>query len=244
MKMKSSLFHLFFITRASLAFITDRCDISKCAYASPIQELKTIRYMPSERQLHRLCPKALEYLTCIFNIVENCIGHTVEVLNLSSNKSVASTAKALVNIDYITVAICDKESWLRRAYLANIDCFRRFISRNTRLCQKEVKHEIEKFVNSFNLTEEVTNSTVSVELQCLEGAFEYVCLSNKLRCTCCEYARWTYVTVLEKLSPILREMYCLQVEETSILKDDFLDFLYDDEESKYKSRKILDIFID
>ncbi|GBM26012.1 hypothetical protein AVEN_141973-1 [Araneus ventricosus] len=242
--MKCSLFHLFLITRASLAFITDRCAISKCSHTSPVEELQTMRYMPSERQLQRLCPKALGYLTCIFDIVENCVGHTVEILTLSSNKSVASTAKALVEIDYLTVDLCDKKSWFRRAYLANIDCFRRFISRNTRLCQKEAKHEIEGFVNSFNLTDGIINATVSAELQCIEGAFEYVCLSDKLRCACCEYARWTYVTILERLSPILREMHCLQVEETSILKEEFLDFLYDDEWSKNKTRKILDIFID
>ncbi|XP_055949929.1 uncharacterized protein LOC129984153 [Argiope bruennichi] len=242
--MKFSLLYLFLTTGASLAFITDRCDISKCSYTSPVEELQAVRYMPTERQLQRLCPKALSYLTCIFNIIENCVGHTVDILALSSNKSIASTTKALVEIDYLTVDTCDKKSWFRRAYLANIDCFRKFFSRNTRSCQKEAKYQLGEFVNSFNLTNGIINATVRAELQCLEGAFEYVCLTDKLRCVCCEYARWTYVTVLERLSPILREMHCLHVEGISILKEEFLDFLYDNEEYEEESRQILDIFID
>ncbi|CAL1270102.1 unnamed protein product [Larinioides sclopetarius] len=117
--------------------------------------------------------------------------------------------------------MCDKESTLRKDYLANVECFDRLVEERSDACRENSATYAEAFLRQrHNLKEENVDWE---ELDCLERVYGLACFTEQIEITCGEVARKTFLTILEKVKDAAFTE--CELEHSLSLKRSFFEYL-------------------
>ncbi|GFY53367.1 uncharacterized protein TNIN_112561 [Trichonephila inaurata madagascariensis] len=202
-------------------------------------------WVPStEEHLETLCPLVLESMRCIADEIETCIKMDIFQLAASENKTLSAIGNLFMNTGKFIMDLCDKESDLRRNYLASASCFKDLVvdPEPTMKCHREGNAVYELYAKSLNLlaeqSNEVTDNEVSEEVEeregsehwCMVTAYTLACFSAELQDRCGGLARTTFVDFLKRFQS-LKWNECSDIDLIN-LRSKFLDFLELEEERR------------
>ncbi|GIX92331.1 uncharacterized protein CDAR_621861 [Caerostris darwini] len=233
--MKAPVLCLFLMIGGSLAFLRENCDSSKCESLSTVREIESLRFMPNEEQLNRLCPRTIQYMNCLIETMETCAGQTLEQLSTTGNATVAPIAKLIIDVRTLFNELCDESSTLHKEYVANIECIRGYIPFGPRQCRQQVGVIAADLLQNIDIGED--NDVKLAERTCLVDTFEIGCVVIGLGRECGDGARELLASVLLRIKDsVIAQIDCKNVPDTLGVKDKFLDALdlNDDERSKFE----------
>ncbi|CAL1270100.1 unnamed protein product [Larinioides sclopetarius] len=160
--MKVFIWLLFLMIEGSTAFM---CNDLACD-DSPLEELARLEFRPKKSELLRLCPSILDFFNCYFKGVKKCLGTDVSEIAESGDGIASVIAESLLKARSLAVTMCDKESTLRKDYLANVECFDRLVEERSDACRENSATYAEAFLRQrHNLKEENVDWE---ELDCLK----------------------------------------------------------------------------
>ncbi|GIY58012.1 uncharacterized protein CEXT_478421 [Caerostris extrusa] len=240
--MKVSIFLIIVLVGESVAFLRDRCDRTKCFDESPMKELYQVLFMPSKDQLLRLCPKILEYVACEFDTIKICVGQSLEDLATSSNRSVASFSSGLLGVRGLLRDVCDEESTLHKDYVAEIDCYRRYVAFGSMLCVDEARSVTNDFMDTVENLIDHDTGNVNDELQCLRAAYDLACRANELKDFCGVRAQKAFVNIFRRMKGVLGEIFCPNDGDFTHLRQKFLDTMNLQANERNRIEEIFDLF--
>ncbi|GIX92324.1 uncharacterized protein CDAR_621831 [Caerostris darwini] len=218
--MKVFISFIIVLVGESMGFLRDRCDRTKCIDESPMTELYQVLFMPSKDQLLRLCPKILQYVTCEFDTIRICVGQSLEDLSTSSNR----------------------KSPLHKDYVAEIDCYRRYVAFGSMMCVDEARSVTNDFMDTVeNLIEDGTGN-VNDELQCLKSAYDLACRANELKDFCGVRAQKAFVNIFRRMKGVLGEIFCPNGGDFTHLRQKFFDTMNLQDNERNRIEEIFDLF--
>ncbi|GFS89761.1 uncharacterized protein NPIL_452651 [Nephila pilipes] len=238
--MKILVLVLFSVIGSSIGSELEKCYIAKCYDLSPVEDLRPIRYTPNRDQLAMMCPRAVKYANCIFDEIKLCSGKTLEEMATSSNEEDSMTASLLLSAASYALDLCNEKSSLHKEYSENVDCYLKYLEdMHKGKCKEDAEKTVTTFLESNPLSEEEPNFDLMWAGQrCLVKAYRQACVSLQLEESCGDVSRKTYLSIIGRIKPWLGQE-CF-MENFSMLKNQFLDYLNLEEATKNKYRFAFD----
>ncbi|GIX92316.1 uncharacterized protein CDAR_621791 [Caerostris darwini] len=165
-----------------------------------------------------MCPSALQFVNCIIEEAETCLGKTVEEMERSP---VPTFGKILSGGRSLAQDMCDENSQFRQDYLENRQCFRGFIMAGSRLCRKEGVNIADIIMGPSDDKDEDEDEETR---ECLIGTYEVSCLIMELEDTCGETAQKMFVDVMSRLKGMSLSI-CDNKDTAAAIRSKLFDYM-------------------
>ncbi|XP_035224121.1 uncharacterized protein LOC118196767 [Stegodyphus dumicola] len=194
-------------------------------------DMESLRGLPNEDELRRICPGMLETFECIRKRALACRrGTPEEAARRQDDLEDARSAQLFLNIESLVKDLCDEDTSLHKSYIRTHHCTSEYFSEPKMQCRREAEAAYAAYRDLTENLPEGNDIEETGKGECLVQAYAFACIAHDLQTACGEEARAVLGEIIQR-SKISKLTTCsdVNIEE---LKANFLESLNLEEERR------------